>query len=77
MHYWIRVKGHLGPSWAEWFAPWTITNVECGETVLDGEIADQSALHGVLIKIRDLGLPLISVQQRSADDVSDEPPVTT
>jgi hypothetical protein len=61
MYYEIRVKGHLDRRWAEWFGPLTISNVENGEAVLAGELVDQAALHGMLIKVRDLGLPLIAV----------------
>ena len=59
--YEIRVKGHLDGRWSEWFDGLTIANVENGDAVLSGEIVDQSALHGVLNKVRDLGLPLMSV----------------
>ena len=55
------VKGHLGPEWSEWFDGLTITLVDTGETMLIGPLIDQTALHGVLIKIRDLGLPLLSL----------------
>jgi len=57
----IRVKGHLDGGWSEWFDGLTIANVEGGDAVLSGEIVDQSALHGVLNKVRNLNLPLISV----------------
>ena len=67
MYYEIRVKGHLDRRWAEWFSPLSITNVENGEAMLAGELVDQAALHGVLIRIRDLGLPLIAVQQAHGD----------
>jgi hypothetical protein len=63
MYYQIRVQGHLDPSWSEWFEPLTITNADHGEALLAGELADQAALHGMLIKVRDLGLPLVAVQQ--------------
>ena len=59
--YEIRVKGHLDAYWTAWFAGLEITNLENGEAVLSGEIVDQAALHGVLAKVRDLGLPLIAV----------------
>jgi hypothetical protein len=59
--YEIRVKGHLDAHWTAWFAGLEITNLENGETVLSGEIVDQAALHGMLAKVRDLGLPLIAV----------------
>ena len=63
MYYMIRVKGHLDQQWCEWFDPLTITNIENGEALLAGDLIDQPALHGVLAKVRDLGLPLIGVQQ--------------
>lgn len=59
--YQIVVKGHLDHDWSEWFDGLTITLVNNGETILTGPIVDQAALHGVLIKIRDLGLPLLSL----------------
>jgi hypothetical protein len=61
-HYLIVVKGHLEPKWSQWFEGMDIQNLPGGEAVLAGAIADQAMLHGLLIKIRDLGLPLISVQ---------------
>src|SRR5215210_6443494 len=63
MYYQIRVQGHLDSSWSEWFEPLTITNDPDGEALLVGELVDQAALHGMLIKVRDLGLPLVAVQQ--------------
>lgn len=60
--YQIRVKGHLGPKWATWFDGLTITNEPGGEAVLVGPVVDQAALHGLLVKIRNLGLPLIAVK---------------
>jgi hypothetical protein len=59
--YQIKVKGQLDSSWADWFDGWTITPEEEGTTLLSRQDADQAALHGVLIKIRNLNLPLISV----------------
>lgn len=58
--YQIRLKGHLGTDWAEWFGGLTITLDE-GDTLLTGLAFDQSALHGLLKKVRDAGLTLISV----------------
>ena len=58
--YKIRVKGHLDERWSDWFDGLEITNLENGEAVLSGEIVDQAALHGVLARVRDLGMPLIS-----------------
>ena len=59
--YRITIKGHLDSDWSDWFDGLTITLVDHGETILTGPIVDQTALHGVLIKIRDLGLPLLSL----------------
>jgi hypothetical protein len=61
--YEIRIKGHLGGSWSSWFEGLAIHHEENGETVLSGPIVDQAALHGVLMRIRDLGLPLIAVKR--------------
>jgi hypothetical protein len=61
MVYQIRIKGHLGPQWMDWFEGLSITPEETGNTLLSGPIVDQSALHGILKKIRDLGMPLLSV----------------
>ena len=61
MIYRIKVKGHLDRRWTEWFGGLTITLEDNGETLLTGQVADQAALHGLLRKVRDLGLPLISV----------------
>jgi hypothetical protein len=61
--YEIRIKGHLGTRWAAWFDGLTIAHGSDGTTIIDGPVADQAALHGLLQKIRDLGLPLISVTQ--------------
>ena len=59
--YQIRLKGHLGSQWTDWFDGLTITQEEDGDTLLTGPVADQAALHGLLKKVRDLGMPLISV----------------
>ena len=58
--YKIQVQGELGDDWSIWFSGMTIA-VECGVTTLSGTVADQAALHGILIKVRDLGLPLLGV----------------
>jgi len=57
----IRVKGHIQERWAEWLGDVTVSHTDQGETVLTGSVADQSALYGLIAKLRDLGLPLVSV----------------
>jgi hypothetical protein len=59
--YEIRLRGHLEDRWVNWFYGLTITLEEGGDTLLSGPVADQAALHGLLKKVRDLGLPLLSV----------------
>ena len=59
--YQIRIKGHLGRQWADWFGGLIITLEDNGDTLLTGLVIDQAALQGLLKKIRDLGLPLVSV----------------
>ena len=59
--YQIRVKSHLGSDWTDWFEGLKITLEEGGDTLLTGPVADQAALHGLLKKVRDLGIPLLSV----------------
>ena len=61
--YEIRLKGHLDSRWAAWFDGLTLTNQTDGTTTIRGPVVDQAALHGLLQKIRDLGLPLVSVTQ--------------
>lgn len=60
--YELRVDGHLDPHWSAWFGDLTLTHRDDGTTTLRGAVADQAQLHGVLAKIRDLGVTLISVQ---------------
>jgi hypothetical protein len=67
--YCIRVEGELDRKWVDWFNGLTITTSGDGESLLSGAIADQSALHGILIKIRDLGLVLLSVQMINEDQI--------
>lgn len=66
--YQIRMKGHLGHEWAAWFEGLTITLEGGGNTLLTGLVMDQAALHGLLKKIRDLGMPLISVNRAGRDE---------
>ncbi len=61
MVYQIKIKGHLDSQWTDWFEGMTITLEESGNTLLTGKVIDQAALHGLLKKIRDLGLTLLSV----------------
>ena len=65
--YQIRVKGHLGHEWTDWFEGLTVTLEEDGTTLLTGPVIDQAALHGLLKKVRDLGLPLVSVSPVKPD----------
>lgn len=64
--YRIRVKGVLDEDWSAWFDGMRVTAQECGETMLTGPVRDQAALHGLLAKIRDMGIPLISVERVDA-----------
>jgi hypothetical protein len=59
--YQIRIKGHLDSHWTDWFEGLTITLEDNGDTVLTGAVVDQAALHGLIKKVRDLGMPLVSV----------------
>jgi hypothetical protein len=74
MVYHIRIEGHLGRQWADWFGGLTISLEDNGDTLLTGPVVDQAALHGLLRKVRDLGMPLLSVKrvepgQADASDV--------
>ncbi len=66
--YEIRLKGQVDNVWSDWFAGLTMTYTEQGETILRGDLVDQAALHGVLIRVRDLGLTLISVERLTIND---------
>jgi hypothetical protein len=67
--YEIRIQGHLGQEWTGWFEGLAVTLADNGETVLTGPVTDQAALFGVLRKVRDIGLPLLSVACLSRDQV--------
>jgi hypothetical protein len=66
-HYEIRIEGHLETRWAAWFDGLALTHETDGTTVLHGPVVDQAALHGLLQKVRDLGLPLVSVIDVASD----------
>jgi hypothetical protein len=65
--YEIRLTGHLDAHWTAWFDGLTVTYEKDGTTVISGQIVDQAALHGLLQRVRDLGLPLVSVRQVEGD----------
>ncbi len=69
-YYNIRVRGHLDQSWSDWFEGLAISNEANGDAVLAGSIVDQAALHGLLARVRDLGLPLLAVVQIERDHES-------
>ena len=73
MVYQIRIKGQLGRQWTDWFEGLTITLADNGETLLTGQVVDQAALHGLLKKVRDIAMPLVSVMRVKPDpaDASD------
>ena len=62
--YQIRIKGHLGPEWSDWFGGLDISLDDNGNTLLTGQVVDQAALHGLLRKVRDVGMPLVSINQQ-------------
>jgi len=77
--YQIRIKGHLGRHWADWFDDLAITLEEDGDTLITGPVIDQAALHGLLKRVRDLGMPLVSVsplEPGQADTPDGKPPGT-
>jgi len=76
MIYQIRIEGQLGPQWSDWFEGLSITQEEDGTTLLTGPVADQSALHGLLKKVRDLGMPLVSVNRMETDGCSNPTQIT-
>jgi hypothetical protein len=67
VHYEIRVNGVLGSGWSAWFDGLHVTSDEAGQTTIAGPVADQSALHGLLAKVRDLGLELLEVRRTDPD----------
>ena len=67
MHYEIRVRGVLGGGWSAWFDGLQVTSDERGQTTIAGPVPDQAALHGLLAKIRDLGLDLLAVRRTDLD----------
>jgi hypothetical protein len=75
--YEIRLKGHLDDRWAGWFGGLTITLEEDVDTLLTGPVVDQAALHGLLKKVRDLGMPLVSVNHVKPDQADAAQPAAT
>ena len=73
--YQIRIRSHLGPRWTAWFGGLAITLEDNGDTLLTGPVVDQAALHGLLRRVRDLGLPLLSVVRIDPNrgDAPDDP----
>jgi hypothetical protein len=63
MVYQIRVEGHLSQQWTDWFGGLIVTREENGDTLLTGPVVDQAALYGLLKKVRDLGMPLVSIKR--------------
>ena len=74
MVYQIRLKGHLHPQWSDWFEGLTIALEDNGDTLLTGAVIDQAALHGILKKIRDLGMPLLSMNPIDSDPAAKTDP---
>ncbi len=66
--YQIRVKGHINGGWSDWFCGLSISLEKDGSTLLTGPVADQPALHGILARVRDLGMHLLSVRQLGAEN---------
>lgn len=73
--YEIRLKGHLDSRWAVWFDGMTLTAKSDGTTVIGGPVVDQAALHGLLHKLRDIGLPLVSLNRVEIDQTECPPPM--
>lgn len=68
MKYHVRLQGELGPEWADWFGGAAVSQEGAGVTLLTCEVPDQAALHGLLRKLRDLGVPLISITRLEPDE---------
>ncbi len=75
--YQIRIEGHLGQQWADWFGEVTITLADNGNTLITGAVIDQAALYGWLRKVRDLGMPLVSLNQIITMEKENESDFTT
>jgi hypothetical protein len=75
-NYQIKIEGQLGPEWSDWFDGLSIAQQEDGTTLLTGSVSDQSALHGLLKKVRDLGMPLVSVNRMETDGCSNPTQIT-
>jgi hypothetical protein len=67
-HYEIVIKGHMGPHWESWFEGMRVDRLVSGETVIQGPVKDQTSLHGMLSRIRDMGMPLIRVNTIGAGE---------
>ena len=74
--YQVRIEGQLGQQWTEWFEGLSITQERDGTTLLTGPVVDQSALHGLLKKVRDLGIPLVSINRIETDGYSNPNQIT-
>ena len=74
MVYEIRIKGHLDPRWTDWFEGMSIASQANGDTLLTGQLVDQAALHGLLKKVRDVGLPLLSIIRIEPEQVAPDAP---
>jgi hypothetical protein len=73
-HYRIRIEGHLGPRWSVWFDGLDLTSEDDGTTVISGSVVDQAALHGLLQKVRDVGVPLLSLTEIPPDAAAPRTP---
>ncbi len=76
-HYEIRVRGHLGAQWSAWFDGLVLTDADDGTTAIRGPVVDQAALHGLLQRLRDLGVPLVSLTPVASDGTTPGLPLRT